>query len=108
MSAGYTRGATASLPASFAWDISAADLSTLKLSSATGVIPLAMGPLEFVLDFFYEQVSAVEKLDIVAGQGFVVALVYRLITLLIASLGAFYYLRNRREMVEVMHEAEEG
>ena len=43
---------------------------------------------------------------IAAGQGLVVALVYRLITLLIAALGVFYYLGNRREMAEVIHEAE--
>ena len=36
------------------------------------------------------------------------ALVYRLITLLIAALGVFYYLGNRREMAEVIHEAEAG
>ena len=35
------------------------------------------------------------------------ALAYRLITLLIAALGVFYYLGNRREMAEVIHEAEE-
>ena len=41
------------------------------------------------------------------GQGLVVSLVYRLITLLIAGLGVFYYFGNRRELVEVIHEAEE-
>jgi hypothetical protein len=44
---------------------------------------------------------------IAAGQGLVVALAYRIITLLIAGLGTFYYFRNRREMGEVMHEAEQ-
>ena len=31
----------------------------------------------------------------------------RLFTLMITSLGIFYYVRNRREMAEVMHEAED-
>ena len=35
------------------------------------------------------------------------ALAYRLITVLIAALGVFYYFGNRREMAEVMHEAEQ-
>ena len=44
---------------------------------------------------------------IIEGQGLVVALVYRIITLLIAALGIPYYFGNRREMAEVIHEAEE-
>ncbi len=36
------------------------------------------------------------------------ALVYRIITLLIAVFGIPYYLGNRREMAEVMHEAEDA
>jgi hypothetical protein len=82
-------------------------LVVMPLSSATGVIPLAMGPMEFVLDFFYATLSIPRELHIDAGQGFVVALVYRLITVLIAALGVFYYFGNRREMVEVIHEAEQ-
>jgi glycosyltransferase 2 family protein len=78
----------------------------MPLSSATGVIPLAMGPLEVALTFFYANVP-VAGTPIAAGQGLVVALIYRLITLLIAALGIFYYFGNRREMAEVIHEAEE-
>jgi len=44
---------------------------------------------------------------IAAGQGLVVALAYRLITVLIAALGIPYYFRYRREMSEVIHEAEQ-
>ncbi len=77
----------------------------VPLSSATGILPLPMGPFEAVLDYFYVNVSA-PPLNVVAGQGLLVALVYRLITLLIASCGVYYYLGNRRELREVMHEAE--
>ena len=79
----------------------------MPLASAMGVIPLAMGPLEYVLDILYARVSAAQGLVIIKGQGFVVALAYRLITVLIAALGAYYYLGNRREMSEVIHEAEQ-
>jgi uncharacterized protein (TIRG00374 family) len=77
----------------------------MPLASAMGVIPLPIGPFEFVLDFLYTHVPVVGP-PIAAGQGLVVALVYRLITVLIAGLGVFYYFGNRREMAEVMHEAE--
>ena len=60
-----------------------------------------------MLNFFYADVPVAGP-PIAAGQGLVVALVYRLITLLIAALGVFYYFGNRREMAEVIHEAEAG
>ena len=71
------------------------------LSSATGVIPLVMGPMEAVLDFLYANVFGLDK-----RQGFVVALGYRLVTVLIAMVGVCYYLSARREVADVMHEAE--
>jgi glycosyltransferase 2 family protein len=76
----------------------------MPLSCATGVLPLPLGPFEFVLEFLYTHVP-VAGLPIATGQGLVVALAYRLITLLIAALGIFYYLGNRREMAEVMQES---
>ncbi len=79
----------------------------MPLSSAMGVIPLAMGPLEYVLDLLYARVSAAQGLAVIKGQGFVVALAYRLITVLTAALGLPYYFKNRREMSEVIHEAEQ-
>ncbi len=71
------------------------------LSSATGVIPLVAGPMEVVLDFLYAQVFGLDK-----RQGFVVALAYRIVTLLIAMVGVCYYLGARRELAEVMRGAE--
>jgi hypothetical protein len=77
----------------------------IPLSSAMTVVPLPMGPFEWVLDYFYMKVPVVGP-QIPAGQGLVVALVYRLFTLLIATLGIFYYFGNRREMAEVIQENE--
>ena len=81
----------------------------MPLSAATGVLPLPLGPFEFVLEFLYTHVTHVPVAGppIAAGQGLVVALVYRLITLLIAAFGVCYYVGNRREMAEVIHEAEQ-
>ena len=69
------------------------------------VIPLPIGPTEAALEYLYTHVP-MAGVPIAAGQGLVVALVYRLITLLIAALGVLYYFGNRREMAEVIHEAE--
>lgn len=82
-------------------------LVVMPLSAATGVIPLAVGPLEIAIEFLYSHVSLAVGVAIAKGQGLVVALVYRLISGLIAALGTFYYFGNRREMAEVMHEAEQ-
>ncbi len=75
------------------------------LSSAVGVLPLPFGPTEFVLEFLYTHVPQA-GIAIPKGQGLVVALCYRLITVLIASLGVFCYLGNRREVAKAIHEEE--
>ena len=77
----------------------------MPLSAAMQVIPLPIGPTEAALEYLYTHVP-MAGVPIAAGQGLVVALVYRLITLLIAALGVLYYFGNRREMAEVIHEAE--
>ena len=74
------------------------------LSAAMGVIPLAMGPMEIVLNALYVNV---EGSMMKPGHGLAVALCYRIITMLIAVVGVCYYLRSRREVAEVLHEAEE-
>jgi uncharacterized protein (TIRG00374 family) len=77
----------------------------MPLSAAMQVIPIPIGPTEAALKYLYEHVPVAGP-AIIEGQGLVVSLAYRLITLLIAALGIFYYFGNRREMAEVMHEAE--
>jgi hypothetical protein len=73
------------------------------LSAAVGVLPLPFGPTEGVLDYLYMKIGV----TIPNGQGLVVALCYRLITVLIAALGVGYYFRNRREVSEAIHENEQ-
>jgi glycosyltransferase 2 family protein len=77
----------------------------MPLSAAMQVIPFPIGPTEAALDYLYQVVPASGP-AIIVGQGLVVALVYRIITVLIAAMGIRYYFGNRREMAEVMHEAE--
>ena len=70
------------------------------LSAATGVIPLCMGPFETVLSYLYEWVGGTANSQ---AQGLVVALGYRIITVLIAMVGLAYYFSARREVTEAMH-----
>ncbi|MGD0654131.1 MAG: lysylphosphatidylglycerol synthase transmembrane domain-containing protein [Thermoguttaceae bacterium] len=77
------------------------------LSSAVGVLPLPFGPTEGVLDYLYMNVPHQAGVSIPQGQGLVVVLCYRLITVLIAGLGVGYYFRNRREVSEAIHEDEQ-
>jgi glycosyltransferase 2 family protein len=78
----------------------------MPLSAAMQVIPLPMGPTEFAMRYLYPTVG-LPGVVVTKAQGLLVALVYRLFTVLIAATGVFYYFGNRREMAEVMHEAEE-
>ncbi len=75
------------------------------LAASTGVIPLVMGPFEFVLEYLYMHTPSAAV--ITAGQGLIVALGYRLITVLIATVGICYYLGSREEVSELIHEAEQ-
>lgn len=77
------------------------------VSAATGVLPVVMGPFEFMLDRLYIYAPMVGAGAMALGQGLVVAFGYRVITLLIAAIGMGYYFGSREEVAEVMHEAEE-
>jgi hypothetical protein len=75
-------------------------------SSATAVLPISFGPFEAMLDMLYADIPFPDGGPMVAGQGLVVALGYRMITVLIAAVGLCYYLASRREVAEGIHEAE--
>jgi uncharacterized protein (TIRG00374 family) len=62
----------------------------------TAMIPLAAGPFEFVL----EQIYPLFSMGI--GIGLVVALGYRLISILVAGLGIVYYLSSKDEIREAV------
>ncbi len=88
--------ANLSLPAHFV---------VIPLATAMQAIPVPVGPTEACLNYLYPTV-AVGKAVVTKGQGLLVGLAYRLICLLIAATGIFYYFGNRREMAAVIHEAE--
>ncbi|MBN2291884.1 MAG: flippase-like domain-containing protein [Pirellulales bacterium] len=70
------------------------------LSAATGAIPLCMGPFEYVISHLYQWVGGSSN---ALAQGLVVALGYRIVTVLIAAVGLVYYFGARREVAEAMH-----
>ena len=78
----------------------------MPISASMGVIPLPLGPFEAVLEFFYMQMPGPDGVTVLAGQGLIVALCYRIITVLIAAVGICYYLASRQEVAEVMEEAQ--
>jgi hypothetical protein len=78
----------------------------VPMAMITGVLPLApngLGTFEALVEFMYRQLMGTNAID---GAGFLVSIGYRLITVLIAIIGAFVYYFNRREMTAVLHEAE--
>jgi len=77
------------------------------LSAAAGVLPLPMGPFEFVLDRLYPFAPMAAGAVMKPGQGLVIALGYRIITVMIAAVGICYYLASREEVGQVLHEAEQ-
>ncbi len=78
----------------------------VPIANVAGAIPLpgGMGPFEYTLDLLYRGVSSV---SVAPRQGFLIALAFRLITLLIAMVGVVYYLAGRREVSDLVKEAEE-
>ncbi|MCC7084970.1 MAG: flippase-like domain-containing protein [Pirellulales bacterium] len=75
---------------------------------ATGAIPLApngLGTFELVVKTLYQYLPG--GTEAAASAGLLVALGYRVITVLIAAVGAVVYVWSRREMSEVLHEAHE-
>ncbi|HVX16332.1 MAG TPA: lysylphosphatidylglycerol synthase transmembrane domain-containing protein [Pirellulales bacterium] len=79
----------------------------IPLAFVTGVLPLpgnGLGAFEAVVKMLYERVPL--DVHVVDGQGFVVSLCYRAVTVLIALIGVCYYLGSRREVATVLAEAE--
>jgi uncharacterized protein (TIRG00374 family) len=76
------------------------------LAATTGAIPLPLGPYEAVLDLLFVLVPFAGGGQMVAGQGLVVALGYRIASLVTAAVGMVYYFSARQEFAAVLHEAE--
>lgn len=76
-----------------------------SLAGALPITPSGLGAFEGVLNFLYNKIAAPGTID--GSQGFIVALGFRLITMIVALPGVFYIIRGRRTVAAVMHEVEE-
>lgn len=79
----------------------------VPLAMVTGVLPLpvnGLGAFETVMAFLYQRIPS--GLAVTGGQGLVVALGYRAITIVIALVGVVYYLGSRRDVASVLEQAE--
>lgn len=77
----------------------------VPLALVAGAIPLpgGLGAVEYALDYLYRGVATI---SIGERHGFLVALTYRVITMLLASIGFIYYLHDRREVRSVIAESD--
>jgi glycosyltransferase 2 family protein len=71
------------------------------ISCIANTVPLSAGPFEATMKVLYNQGLGIEVCSALA-----VPIVYRILTILTAAVGFLYYLGSRREVAEVMHEAE--
>ncbi len=77
----------------------------VPLSLVAGALPLTpagLGTFEMAMSELYKLLPAHG-----GGDGFIVALAYRMLTIVIAVIGVFYYWFSRREMSELIEKAEE-
>jgi len=81
-------------------------LIIVPLSMVAGAIPFTpagLGTFEYALEFLYQHISSRQDN---AGQGLLVALAYRVVTVMIAIVGIIYYWTSRREVNQVLHDVE--
>ena len=79
----------------------------VPMSIVTGTLPLpggGLGALEFVMNFYCQNIGGSGKIP--SGQGLMVALGYRVATIVVAIIGLCYYLVSRKDVSRVIHEAE--
>jgi hypothetical protein len=72
------------------------------------ILPISIGPSEFVLDRLFVLVPTFDGGTIPPGQGMVTLLLYRVFSVLISIVGVVYYLTSREEWTEALHEVEES
>ena len=76
-------------------------ISPLASVASAAPVPGGLGTYEAAMDFLFQRLPSKPTVD---GQGLHVAIVYRLITIVIAAIGAVYYALNRGEITQVVSE----
>ena len=81
-------------------------LIIVPLGMVAGSLPMTpagFGAFEFAIEKLYQMIPADPQNDVA---GILVALVYRLLTILVAMIGIVVYWTSQREVQEVLHQAE--
>jgi len=77
------------------------------VANVTQLIPLAAGPYEMVLDKLYTFYTIADsEANYKVGYGLLIALGYRLISILLGGIGILFYLFSRNELWEAMSQSE--
>jgi uncharacterized membrane protein YbhN (UPF0104 family) len=91
----------------------AAHMVMVPIAMITGILPLPMnglGAFETAIEFLYQKatvaISGASAVVPAKGVGVLVSLGNRIVSMAVALVGVVLYLLNRREVAEVMHEAE--
>lgn len=71
------------------------------------MIPLSAGPMEYFLDVLYPLFDIPNHAPCGHGFGMMVGIAYRLMTIIIAAVGGFYYLASRSEISAALDEIKE-
>lgn len=74
------------------------------VANITSMIPLPIGPYEYVLDRLYPMMSVSDGATLQSGYGLVIALVYRLISLVIGGFAMVFYFADRTEVRQVIRQ----
>lgn len=80
-------------------------LMIYSVANLTSMIPLAAGPLELVMNYLYPLLSTNGPAPM-AGAGLIIGVVYRFLSILVASIGIVFYLSSRDEIREAEAETE--
>ncbi len=75
-----------------------------NVAGAVPIVPMGLGPFEGTVEFLYDVLA---EQDIPKGKGFLTAIGYRVVTLIMACLGIVFWIGNRRQVAETMHAMEE-
>lgn len=79
------------------------------LAGVMQVIPVSIGPAEFVLDRLFVLMPLADGTRVLPGQGLVTLLVYRVFSLMIATTGlSYFFFFARADWQEALREAEEA
>lgn len=81
-------------------------LAIYPIGNTASMIPLSIGPLEAFLDILYPLFDIPGSETYKAGYGMIIGIGYRVISLMIASIGGIYYVFSKSELADIRKKME--